>query len=127
MADVLELARQRRAELVAELKKVDWFLEKAEALLQAHSQMPTPEAAIEVKPSPRPSVVAPREASATLPTAAPAEEPVLRVKAPEEGKAAQVYQRPVDTIVFKKMLSEMRRTHQPPEPQPVQEKIAAHG
>lgn len=124
MVDVLELARQKRAELVAELKQLDWFLEKAEALLREHSETASPKVSADTAASVRPAVVVtPKTRSQQAPTLT--EKPVLHVQAADEGKATQVYQRPVDTIVFKKMLSEMRQTHQAPDTMPVREKIAA--
>ncbi len=124
MVDVLELARQKRAELVAELKKLDWFLKRAEALLREHSETASPKVSTDTAAPVRPAiVVTPKTRSQQTP--ALTEKPVLHVQAPEEGKATQVYQRPVDTILFKKMLSEMRQAHQTPNAMPVREKIAA--
>ncbi|MEM1159549.1 MAG: hypothetical protein AAGJ28_01325 [Pseudomonadota bacterium] len=123
MVDVLELARQKRAELVAELKQLDWFLEKAEALLREHSETASPKVSTDTAVSVRPAVVAtPKTRSQQAP--ALADKPLLHAQAPEEGKATQVHQRPVDTIVFKKMLSKMRQTHRAPDTMPVREKIA---
>lgn len=96
-------------------------------LLREHPQASAVNPATEVNPMLLSETVAPRQSSATMPDSEPAEKLVPSAKAPEEGKAAQVYQRPVDTIVFKKMLSEMRRTHQASDPAPVQEKVAATG
>ena len=121
MVDVLELARDRRAELIAELETLDWFLKKAETLLREHYEKTvTPDQALL-----RPAPVAVAQVEHAQPDSA--KKPVLHVSAPDEARAADGYQRPVDTIVFKKMLTEMRRTYQTPNAMPVQEKIASAG
>lgn len=97
MADVLELARQRRVEIANELKALDWFLSKAEELVK--------EVGVH---SPTQTISDPAKRSATI---APAVKTV-KVSAPQEDQAIEVDKAPVDTIVFKKMFSEMRRTHQ---------------
>lgn len=122
MTDVLKLAHARRAELTKELEKLDWFLKKAEELLSgAASTVPVVKAEAEVQTK------QPSDALTSKSAVAPSQETkVLKVQTPPAGQAAVVEQRPVDTVVFQKMLSEMRRKHWEPAADATQ-KMAATG
>ncbi|MEM7684018.1 MAG: hypothetical protein AAF293_04285 [Pseudomonadota bacterium] len=110
MVDVVEYARERRAELLAEIRKLDWFLKVAEEL-----QGLEPKEVPAGSPK-RPSVV---ERSDQKPAEVKASKDSMPEKATQPAPGTPVYRaedldlgpRPVDTIVFKKMLSEMRRTY----------------
>ncbi|MGD1923204.1 MAG: hypothetical protein ACFB03_03315, partial [Paracoccaceae bacterium] len=107
MVDVVEYARERRAELLAEIRKLDWFLKVAEELQGLEPKE------VPAESPKRPSVVErsdqkPAEVKASkdsMPEKAAPGTPVYRAEDLDLGP------RPVDTIVFKKMLSEMRRTY----------------
>ena len=119
MIDVLGLAQQRRAALIREVETLDWFIEVARQLAEepathdlllnrisldmdddaASEPARQPETATsEAVPAPDPEVVR-IEAAATPPT---------EEARPDLADA----QLPIDTLMFKRMLTEMRRKHQ---------------
>ena len=118
MVDLLELAQERRAALQREMETLDWFIEMARQLTEgpATSDLLVNRISLDTGANTAPEPAKPAEAPASKVTA-PAE-PAKPLAGGVEG--------PADTLMFKRMLSEMRRKHQQQaylEP----EKIAASG
>lgn len=120
MVDVLGLAQERRALLLREVETLDWFIEMARQLAEgpATSDLLLNRISLDTGVERAPEPAKPSEAPASKVTASdgPAKPPAGAVEGP------------ADTLMFKRMLSEMRRKHQQrtyPEPEP--EKIAASG
>lgn len=110
MVDVVKYARERRAELQAEIRKLDWFLKVAEEL-QGLEPKDVPSASPK-----RPSVIEasdprPAEADASKSAAPKTVEARISGKPVYRAEDLDLSPRPVDTIVFKKMLSEVRKTY----------------
>lgn len=125
MVDVLQVARARRAELIAELEKLDWFLVKAEELLkEAPKSAPVAEAPAVATPVMEPTPVSPDEVQKNMRAS-------MRFSAEMKAQAAApAMTRPVDAILFKKLGETLREKNAPkvPETGPeLPQKIVATG
>ena len=121
MIDVLELAQQRRAVLLKEIETLNWFIATAMRLAEGPATndlllnrisldmdatgMTERSESAETPFSNAVTVAAPAETRAELVTA--------RQAAGDDAEPAATFaEKPLDSLIFKRMLSEMRRKHQ---------------
>ena len=135
MIDVLELARQRRAVLLKEIETLNRFIATGMRLAEgpvtsdlllsqvsldtAAEEMPELAASADAPASNSVAIGSSNEAQIT-PAAAP------QSAGTEAGPPAGSSESPIDSLIFKRMLSEMRRKHQD-QMFAEREKVAASG
>lgn len=121
MIDVLELAQQRRAVLLREIETLNWFIATGMRLAEGPARNDLLLNRISLDMDAAGMAELPGSAEVPVPNAvavgAAAEtraEPVTpRQAAGDDAEPAVTFaEKPVDSLIFKRMLSEMRRKHQ---------------
>ena len=135
MIDVLELARQRRAVLLKEIETLNRFIATGMRLAEGPvtSDLLLSQVSLDTAAEEMPELAASADAPASNSVAigssneaqiAPAAAP--QSAGTEAGPPAGSSESPIDSLIFKRMLSEMRRKHQD-QMFAEREKVAASG
>ena len=135
MIDVLELAQQRRAVLLKEIETLNWFIATGMRLAEgpATDDLLLNRISLDMEAAgmPERSVSAESPVSNAVAAGAPAEAPA-EPATPQQAAGGNAEpsvtfaEQPVDSLIFKRMLSEMRRKHQD-QMFTEREKVAASG
>ena len=121
MIDVLELAHQRRAVLLREVETLNWFIGMARQLAEgsATAEPLVNRVSLDTGTQRAPGTEKTADVSdTTAPSAAPTADTVASATAPQRSDPAKAQrmtpsaQSPIDSLGFKRMLTEMRRKHQ---------------
>lgn len=132
MIDVLELAQQRRAVLLKEIETLNWFIATGMRLAEgpATDDLLLNRISLDMEAAgmPERSVSAESPVSNAVAASTPVEAPAEPQQAAGGNAEPSVTfaEQPVDSLIFKRMLSEMRRKHQD-QMFTEREKVAASG